>query len=284
MLPASRYLTTAPDAPLSAAAEYRFFLGLQTSNGTRKTTAPGRLAALDELYFATAARLGVVPATVMDIGISSGVTTAEWLQGFEDRGHAVTCIATDLVISVYLHRIGCDLRALTESNGHILQLEWFGLGIRTDRRRRDYVSGAVIWRRALRGFARTRLARSPREGPYPLVSPKLRHRPGVELRDDDILAPTPLELCGCADVIRVANLIQRAYFIDDQIALAVGHVRERCRGEGSLVVVCRDVDGRLEGSVLRLGAGGDFTVEARLGGGSEVENFFTTAPREGDDR
>jgi len=274
MLPASVYLTTSRQHPLSREAEYEFFCGLETSNGTKKATGPGRLAQIDNLLFETLARLNVKPRSVMDIGISSGITTADWMNAFEARGQNVDMIATDLVMNVYIYDLGKHLKVLTERGGHLLQIELFGKGLRTYTRFRDYFLGGWIWRPILRSYVRSRLSKGVRQGPYKLVSPSLRDRTNIQLLDDDILAPTPAELLGNADVVRVANLIQSVYFTDAQMKRAVIAVRERCRGEGSLVVICRDYKNRIEGSILRLTGENRFVVEERIGGGSEAEPYF----------
>ena len=181
MLAASAYLTMPRDVQLSAVAEREFFQGIETSNGTKKTTAVGRLAAMDELFFATLSRLNMVPRTVMDVGASSGVTTVEWLREFERRGFNIKMIATDLVMSVYIYTIGRFIKAMTERNGYILQIELFGIGVRTYTRWRDYILGGLIWRTALCAFVRSRLSRSVREGPYYFVSPLLRNNSHIQL-------------------------------------------------------------------------------------------------------
>ncbi len=275
MIPASAYLSTVNGHCFSREQEREFFRRIKTSNGTKKSTAPRRLDAMNELFFSVTDRLGTVPRVAMDIGVSSGITTLEWLEGFDNRHVPVTMIATDLVMSVDLYAIGRHLRALAERNGHLLQIEMFGWGIRTHLRGRDYLTGAALWRPALCRLARRRLRDARHEGQFQLVSPALRRHPRIRLADDDVFAPNPAPFIRGADVVRIANLLQPIYFSDEQIRSAVGNIRERCRGEGSLVIVCRNTDDRLEGSILRMTGGRHFTLEARLGPGSEVEGYFT---------
>ncbi len=49
-----------------------------------------------------------------------------------------------------------------------------------------------------------------------------------------------------------------------------------------MVVVCRNTDDGLGGSILRMTAGRRLVTEARLSHGSEVEDYFTAEPRRGD--
>jgi hypothetical protein len=272
---ASYYLTISPDVTVSRQAENELYRSIKTSNGTRKSTEPHRLHLIDDLLFDTVSRLKLIPRCVMDVGVSSGVTTLEWMREFDKRDLPVTMIATDLAMKVYMFQIGRNICALTETNGHLLQMEIFGKPIYAYRRRRDYFTGGVIWRNALCGFARSRLSKCLRQGPYYLVTPALRGQDRIVLLEDNILAPSPKDLTGCVDIIRIANLIQRVYFTDNEIRRCVQTIRERCRGENSLVIVCRNKPGGLEGSILRLTDRKEFVVEARLGPGSEVETFFT---------
>jgi hypothetical protein len=275
MLRASAYLSAPGGSHFPQLLEREFYRSIKTSNGTKKSTGLRRLDAMNDLFFATLDRCRLVPQSVMDIGVSSGVTTVEWLREFDRRGLPVTMIATDLVMSVDLFAIGRYMRVLTEKNGHLLQIEMFGSGIRTFLRRRDYLTGGVVWRKALCYLARPLLKMATHEGTYLLVSPALRDQDRIKLFDDDLLAPNPPQFARCADVVRVANLVQPIYFSDDQIRQAVENIRERCRGEGSLVVVCRNAGTNLEGSILRMTGQRQFSVEARLGRGSEVEHHFT---------
>lgn len=273
---ASHYLTIPSDRGVSAQAEEKLYWSIKTSRGTRMTTEPHRLDQINELFFTTLNRLKLVPRCVMDIGISSGVTTLEWMREFDKRNLPVTMIATDLIMKVYLFQVSKNICAMTEINGHLLQIEIFGKPVYAYRLRRDYLTGGIVWRTALCAYVKSRLSESLRQGPYHFVTPALRGHNHIVLREDDIYGPKREEFLGCADVIRVGNLIQPIYFTDDEIRHAVQAVRERCRGADSLVIVCRNKPDRLEGSILRLTDRKEFVVEARLGPGSEVEQFFTS--------
>ncbi len=275
MILASTYLSASRGFQFPHELEREFYRSIKTSNGTKKSTALRRLDAMNDLFFVTLERCQLVPRIAMDIGISSGVTTLEWLREFDKRGLPVTMIATDLVMSVDLYAIGRHMRVLTERNGHLLQIELFGNGICTHMRRRDYVTGGVVWRKALCHVARSLLKKAVHQRTYQLVSPAVRDQARIRLFDDDILAPNPPEFARCADVVRVGNLVQPIYFSEDQIRRAAENIGERCRGEGSIVVVCRNTREGLDGSILRMTRTRQFSVEARLGHGSEVERYFT---------
>jgi hypothetical protein len=296
LMPASQYLTLTPNSPILAgpdfaAKEDAFYTAIRTSNRIFKMTAHRRLDAMNDLLFEILDRRSLSGRTLMDIGIASGITTLEWLNAFEERGETVDMIATDLTINVYLANLGRHLRALLEPNGHILQIEVMGRGIGLWNQRHDVRTGRFIWKKALLALVRACLwwsGASPGDdrrrgrsgspsisGPYQLVTPRLRSHVRVRLLDDDILAATPPDRVAVADVIRLANIVQRSYFTEEHIRKIVRNVRERCRGPGSLVVLCRNRSDGFEGSILRLTDDGKFAVEARLDSGSEAERFFT---------
>ena len=277
MLLASVYLRASQDHPLSPKAEADFYSSIETSNKTKKATAAGRLASVDTKFFETLDRLNLRPSTVMDVGVSSGQTTIDWLEAFKAHKRRIEMIATDYVMDVYIHSLGRGIAAIAEPNGHLLQIELLGIPIRTYKRRRDYLIGGWIWRRLLCSFVRFKLASAERQGPFKLVTPQLRGNPGVLLLNDDILANNPAHLVRRADVVRIANLMQSIYFTEEQMKRAASNIRERCRGEGSLVIVCRDYRGQVDCSIMRLTKRHKFIVEARLGRGSEAEPYFVEA-------
>ena len=253
MMAASHYLGLEPGAPMLgtaafAVAEEKFYSGIRTSTGAFKTTARNRLGPMNDLFFDILSKCKEVPSVVMDIGASSGVTTLEWLKEFEKRGITVSMVAADLTISTYLADIGAGWRALLEPTGHILQIEFAGFGLRSWFRRLDYATGTFIPRALLLSIVRRTLSARgvvfPLEaaavgshgpqwritGPFPLITPALRWHERVQILDDNILAPNPPDRIAVADVLRIANLLQKNYFSNEQIRVVVDNLRQRCRG------------------------------------------------------
>ena len=275
---ARNYLKLSPGSAVPPGAETKFYESLVTSTGIRKTTAPGRLDRVNQLFFEVLGGLALEPKTIMDVGISSGVTTLEWLQEFDRRGMDVEMIGTDANMTAYLYKLSPSFHVLADRNRNLLQLELFGFAVRPYHRKRDMFTGGVIWRPILRRIASRLLPAVSHEGPLYLVTPLLRNQGRVQLIDDDILQPNSPALVRSADVVRVANLIQHEYLDARAIARAVENVRQRCRGKDSLVIVCRNQPA-LSASILRMNAERRFVVQAREGGGSEVEEFFTSNSR-----
>ena len=297
MISARWYLTLPPGAPTRDSAEFldreaKLCKEMRAANGSLKTTARHRLSVVSQLFFDIVARRNLRPRTIVDIGVSSGITTLDWLDDFERHGLDVRMTATDLTINVYFVKILPFLAILVDSNGHVLQIELFRRGIRPwTAGRREYVSGAVAFKKALLGVCRFRLkqldvrfpihgvhgsAPSVIEGPYRFVTPELRNRADVILREEDISQAQVAAVPWAADAIRLSNILLLVYFSPEQVCQIVKRVVARCRGENSLVILCRNMpDGSIHASILRMVASGKFEVEARLGPGSEVESYFT---------
>lgn len=281
MIAASQFF--APQGNISGSREDSFFAAIQTANGTFKTTGRGRLDDVNELLFAEIGSASARPETLVvhDLGISSGITTVEWLREFERRNFRVSIVASDLSLRAHLVDLGPGIRALIDSRGNILQLEGFGIGIRVWQRRRDLLTGSAIWRGLLLRLARARLLtraqRAPREilgNPILLLTRALSRTDAISVVEEDVIAPLAPQRVGTADVVRVANLLQHGYFNEDQIRAAVTNIRSRCRGPGSLVVICRNIGRTVTASILELASDQQFRIRAQLGGGSEVESFF----------
>jgi hypothetical protein len=291
MMSARYYLTLPPESTALQSnsfkdREYQFLDQIITSTGTRKATRPHRLDAINAALFEVLERSPSVPRCIMDIGASTGITTLELLAEFERRGLQVRMIGTDLTTSVYLFKANRFLDALIEDNGHILQLALGGFGFRPWSRRREYFLGISLLRRAVVRYVRSRIEAAGIPIPFgsvshrgleafAFVSPAVRSRQNMIFSDDDILVENRPEMIAVADVVRLANVMQFIYFSKSELTRIAVTVRDRCHGPGSLVVVCRNMDSGLVGSILRLTTERNFIVEARVGGGSEVESFFT---------
>jgi chemotaxis methyl-accepting protein methylase len=109
-----------------------------------------------------------------------------------------------------------------------------------------------------------------RARPVSLVSPRLRRRAEIEIVEDDITVPGRFP--AGFDVIRVANLVQRAYFDEPTLRTIVVNLRERLR-DGGLLVICRTTEAGVNDATIFRRTGGRFTAEASLNGGAEVRDL-----------
>lgn len=274
----------------------RFFTNSRNSNGTWKTTSSSRHRMLDDALIRVLDRRAIRPKVVMDVGVASGATTVDLKKAFAQHGFEVAIIATDRTINCYVVRLHSELDVLIEPNGHILKIELCGIAFSPWCSTRDCLSGLFLLKGALARYVDWRFKRAGLklpihdgllndcrrrlsiDGPYCMITPELKGRPDVTIMEDDILSPTPPELTGVADVVRLAHVIRPDSFSENDIRQVVRNVRSRCR-EGAVVIVCRSnprarVRGALEGSIFIAVPGGGFVLEDRVGPGSEVEGYF----------
>jgi hypothetical protein len=283
------YFGNPPDSLRLQQMERNFFKTLGLPNGTFKTTYHRRLDDLNELV---AQQLPADrPLQLMDVAVSSGVSTAEWTESLSIAGIEHQMLAGDILVDAFLISVGKHLRALVDRNGHTLQLDVGGNGIRYPPRKRDWVYFGLpilLLRRVAAALRPTlRDAHGDRaEGASPwgvkwralkLVSPSLGRSRHIEVVEDDIL--TNQAYPGRFHALRAANILNLGYFDDRTITAMLVNLRSRLR-PGGLLVVCRTcLKGVNRGSVFQLRDDGSLAVVARLNGGSEIESLAAKLPR-----
>ena len=270
--------------------EKAFFWNLILKNRTHKTTYHHRL---DDLNALVAAHLPAHrPLEIMDVAVSSGVSTAEWVHSLQRGGIEHHMLAGDLLVYAWLVHVGRNTRVLVDRSGYALQLDIGGRAIRTPLRKRDWLChGAAILainrilRRItpqLREMPPDRFLEEPLTlrgvscRPVELVSRALRSCAHVELVEDDIL--NDHRYAGRFHVVRAANILSRVYFDDAVLAAMLRNLRSRL-APGGLLIVCRTMDdGISHASLFCLRATGRFEVVARLNEGSEIEDLALGLP------
>lgn len=230
-------------------------------NGTWKTTFPHRL---DDL---NAALLDLLPrdrrVDAMDVGISSGISTLEWIEQLRDAGVDCRMVAGDLDLGARLARWGDSAAVVFDGSGRrplLLEVAGMAVPLRSARR-------SVRLVRPPLEFLLRPVGRRARQ--TWMVGPGLRERPEVRLVEDDITVPGRFE--GVFDVIRAANLVQRSYFNDATLRLIVANLRGRLR-PGGLLALCQSVDDGNQATIFRLD-GDHFSAIASLGDGVGVSDL-----------
>jgi hypothetical protein len=269
-----------------ASAERSFFAGIQLSNGTFKTTSQQRLDDLNELVTRRLSRHQRLQ--IMDVGASSGVTTAEWSEHLKANGidHEIT--AGDLAVRGMLLTTGRRIGVLWQDDGHPLAVQVGQLTLYL------HLSGRVRFvTKCLSVFLRLvyRLALNAEMAPYEsaparwslrvrpvgLVSRQLTSIAAIRYIQDDITRPG--QIPGQYDVCRAANILNRVYFTTDVLEAMASNLLARVRN-GGLLVICRtrEVAGAEvnDATVFRV-RDRSAEVLARLGGGSEVEDLVLAA-------
>jgi hypothetical protein len=271
--------------------ESAFFGSVRQRNGTYKLTYAHRLNDLNDVV----AELLPTdrPLRLMDVAVSSGVTTLDWANALDRLGIVYIMTAGDIGIRAYLLELGWSFSVLVDQNGYPLQYEIFGHAVPNPPARRMlplylpwimYLNATV--RRHFEGAravrpadGAARLAPSVSCRALTLVSPRLVANRHIELVEDDIL--TNRTIHDCFHVIRAANILNRSYFDEPTITDISTNLGQRLV-EGGLLVVCRTSDDPDEkvpaptlnnGTIFMWRGNNGFSVVSRIGRGSEVEDL-----------
>ena len=146
---------------------------------------------------------------ILDAGVSSGITTLNLQQAMLVNGICPTIVATDMVANASIIEVMRGVRALVDATGHPLQVDLFGMGVRTWRRRLDLLTFywlLIIIARLLahrKGWVSRQDVR--------LVSRRLAKSQEIEIIEDDLTQRNP-DFGRRFDLIRAANILNRGYF------------------------------------------------------------------------
>jgi len=268
--------------PPSPRVEAAFFTALKTGNQTFKKTGAGRFAELDAKLLQILSSGKTRHGALLDIGVSSGITTLELADALAAAGHVFRITATDLSLDAYIVEVMSGCRALVDRSGHPLQYEIYGRTMRPWRRRLDYVSGMIAVRgaanRILAPRARSALAAGRVLNSVRLISPRLEKRRDITVQEDDVTASN-IGFVGRFDIVRAANILNRDYFDEATLRRAIGNVTRYLSGPGALLLVARTHgDGRHDATIFEVAADcRSFVVVDRFGQGSEVEALVLEA-------
>lgn len=270
-------------------SEDLFFHSIELRNGTRKTTRHRRLDDLNALVQELLPPQR--PLEIMDVAVSSGVSTAEWLVSLERAGIDCHMLAGDAVVDAFLISLGRGLRALADKTGHLMQLDIAGVAVRLPPpRRRDrirYMPFILLMKAATRLFGAQARARSQQGGPplrrlgatchaLTLMSPSLRRLPQLRAVEDDILVNT--SYTQQFHVLRAANILNRAYFDVATLESMLRNLRGRLLPGGMLIVCRTNEAGVNNATVFTLGDDGRFRAIAALNEGSEIAALVLQLP------
>jgi hypothetical protein len=285
-----------PDERRFEEREDLFFHSIELRNGTRKTTRHRRLDDLNALVqkLLPAQR----PLEIMDVAVSSGVSTAEWLVELERAGIECAMLAGDAVVDAFLISLGPRLKALVDRTGHLMQLDVGGEAIRIPPpRRRDRIRyfphtllmKAITGLFDLRAQKRAQTASQSSDPtqhrfgvscrPLTLMSPSLSQLPQLQAVEDDILLNTSYRQR--FHVLRAANILNLAYFDEATLERMLCNLRSRLL-PGGLLIVCRTSEqGVNNATVFTLENDGRLTATAHLNEGSEVSHLVLRLPPAG---
>jgi SAM-dependent methyltransferase len=255
--------------------ERSFFQSVCLPNGTHKTTAPGRLKDVDQIIYEHLDNKKTV--RLLDVGISSGITTIELLRHLESRHIQTYGTGVDISVRGYLTSIlGVDV--LRDPDGNVLQVAtpFFARG-------RPHHSQKSIASKLLRlgmdllesSLARKWLLNSRRSQCLNLVSPLLLGRRDFKVVEHDIAVPIP-EWEASFDLIRVANVLNLDYFSPSAIAVMIENLASWLKA-GGVLAICRTKasDGSNHGSLYqKQGSVPWLQHVCRFGQGHEIDEMI----------
>jgi hypothetical protein len=274
--------------------ERHFFARILLSNGTFKTTAPNRLDDVNEAVFSYVAGISDKPVQLMDVAISSGITTFEWYEQLKANGVCCQITATDLTL--YASLVNCFsgiLSALIDRRGNILHIDAVGHGVLPTKG----IRGALIhpWQAlfavVIRAFFHATMKIDshlpPLRGevtlaaegrilkcePIALLTKRLVECQNVRIMEDDLLGENPAEFNRAFHVVRAANILNRVYFPDVSLIRMMTNIIQRLKDKG-LLIVCRTVGGVNNATIFQLTSSRRLSVLMRLGSGSEIEEVI----------
>ena len=286
--PTARELYLSPDMRRTEMeqdrAELEFFRRVRLKNGVAKTTHAARL---DDLNVALLPLLPAArPLELMDVAISSGISTLEWMHSLSGAGVEFRMVAGDVSLKAYLLSYGRLVEVLLDKNGHPLHIDLFGRGMAGSGESLMLGNLAAGIHRGLKWLIRgtpigtmspAMLISEPASWgrissqPLTLVTPRLKDTEELELVEDDLLAENDPRLQGRFHALRAANILNHAYFDDTTILRITTNLRARLAADGLLIVCRTGQDGANHGTVFRLNPDRSFSVAGRLGNGSEIE-------------
>lgn len=270
--------------------EKRFFASIRLKNGTYKFTYSHRLDDLNELTnkFLPPAR----PLKVMDVAISSGISTLEWTQSLMKAGIIYEMTAGDATINCCLVSVGRHLHVLADCRGYPLQFDVWGEAVPNPPGKRKWAAYALpltllrcvlAWRgRAIRrvglGIREPRRLFGAEICPIKLVISRLQAATNLQIVEDDL--STNDNFRSCFHVVRAANILNRSYFDDSTLTQMLLKLRRRLL-TGGILVVCRTTEhDENRATVFELGKNRKLSALARLGKGSEIEDLVLALPGE----
>jgi hypothetical protein len=264
--------------------EKRFFLRVRLQNKVFKTTYSRRLDDVNRALNGLLPR--GEPVQLMDVAISSGISTQEWVDSLVRAGVDFRMVAGDLSINAYLLSFSKNLEILVDRDGYPLHFDVFGQGVELSLikiipRPLSFLMKKSIARLLMKDAPLARYMRgdskecASRFGlgcvPITLVSPRLSKHARLEIIEDDIVSNRSPNLANRFHAIRAANILNRRYFGKGEIRSILINLRRRLR-PGGLLAVCRTLrNNQTDGTIFSLNDSGRFQAVKRIGDGSEIE-------------
>jgi hypothetical protein len=264
--------------------EREFFGRVVLPNGTVKSTNANRMNDLNATVLPYVQRLVERPVHIMDVGISSGVSTVEWYDQLSGAGVVCEMLASDLTVYASLLTLGSSFGALIDRHRNILHLDILGRGAPPSATGVQGIFAAAV-RLVFRVAMAVDRSLPPLRGqtqeaatgmllkcePVSLLTKKMTQQSALQVIEDDLVAGDRPEFKHAFQVIRAANILNRAYFADATLVQMLNKLKNRLVPEGILIVCRTNDEGINNGTIFRQVEGGKVQVLTRIGSGSEIE-------------
>jgi hypothetical protein len=266
--------------------EREFFARIVLPNGTIKSTGAHRMDDLNAAVLPHIAAITGMPVRVLDVAVSSGVSTAEWYESLAAAKISCDFTATDLTVYASLVSLTPGLAVLVDRHRNILHLDVFGRGVPPVAEGPGAILAGAI-RMLFRAAMKLDDRLSPLNGslqefakghvlkcqPVTLLTKRLSRNEHLRVIEQDLMAPDPPQFQAAFHVVRAANILNRSYFSDQILAQIVNKLKKTIKPHG-LFIVCRTEHNGVNDATLFQFAGDlKFRVLLRLGAGSEIENL-----------
>lgn len=200
--------------------------------GVWKTTRRGRLPTTERTICAHIAADSHDEVSVLDLGASDGTTSLDLANALRAAfGDRIRVVMADLNLCLHRYRKGPLVEYRTANGEPVMaRIGRIGLPLAATGRRTTAKPLAACYQkcRALRNSMRPDL-------PISLIHPLVRAEPAIQTMELDCLVHqstlTDRFLC-----VRASNLLNRDYFSDDDIRMAVANIHDYLRDGGCLLV------------------------------------------------
>jgi hypothetical protein len=270
------------------ALEREFFGRVVLPNGTVKSTNANRMNDLNAAALPYVQQFSERPVQIMDVGISSGVSTVEWYEQLNQAGVGCELVGTDLTVYASLLTLGSSFGALIDRHRNILHLDVLGRGAPPSAKGAQGIFAAAV-RFAFRMAMTVDRSLPPLRGktqesakgillkcePVSLLTKKMTQQKSLRVVEDDLTAGDKPEFERAFHVVRAANILNRAYFADATLMQMLNKLKNRLK-PGGILIVCRTNDeGINNGTIFRLAESVKFQILNRIGSGSEIEGLLS---------
>jgi hypothetical protein len=259
--------------------EENLFKRLRMSNGLDKTTWMRRFDDVNELLLKLIAdRWAGESVNILDVAVSSGVSTVELAKAMRRAGFAIKIVGTDVSNEATLLSYGRPFHVLYNRKGKALQFEilgfpvanYAGKGITFLRRGLPVLACRALFHLLNIRFVR-RLA-APSSEMIRLITDECQNDPDITIIEEDLFHPG--DVCSTYHVVRAANILKPEIFSNVQLAQAIDKLRRRLKPGGILILVrTKDEDRTNHGCCYELRPDGTFRQLQQVGRGCDVERF-----------